>query len=184
MLWDKLAISMPGANDLMMVEAMKLGYLALFTAQGVPFFQGADEFARTKGGNNSYNAPDSVNNLDWSLKPKHLDLFVYTCDLIALRKAHPVFRLRTREEVAARLKFAPSSADKTLVYTLDAAGVPGEAWKRVLVALNSDADAGVDIPLPVGRWTVALDERGPVSGRTVTGKVNVRHKAGLVLFRP
>lgn len=84
----------------------KLGYLALFTAQGLPFIQGGEEFARNNGANiNSYDAPYSVNQVDWDLKEKHLELFHYVRDLIALRKAHPLFRQRTREQVAARVKY-------------------------------------------------------------------------------
>jgi len=44
---------------------MKLGYLMLLTSQGVPFLHGGEEFARTKFGNdNSYNASDSINQVD------------------------------------------------------------------------------------------------------------------------
>ena len=46
-LWDKLVVSMPNADDKLRIEAMKLGYLALFTSQGVPFIHGGEEFART-----------------------------------------------------------------------------------------------------------------------------------------
>ena len=89
-LWDKLKASMPNADEHELIETMKLGYLALLTSQGVPFMQGGEEFGRTKGGNNnSYDAPDSVNAVDWSLKRKHFDLFAYVRDAIALRKAHP-----------------------------------------------------------------------------------------------
>jgi pullulanase len=49
-LWDKLVASMPNATDELRMETMKLGYLALFTSQGVPFIYGGGEFARTKGG--------------------------------------------------------------------------------------------------------------------------------------
>ena len=85
-LWDKLKASMPNADDRELIETMKLGYLALLTSQGVPYMQGGEEFGRTKGGNNnSYNAPDSVNEVDWSLKRKHFDLFTYVRDAIALR---------------------------------------------------------------------------------------------------
>ena len=183
-LWDKLKISMPNADDTMLVETMKLGYLALFTSQGVPLFQGGEEFARSKGGNNnSYEAPDSVNEVDWSLKRKHFDLFTYTRDAIALRKAHTVFRLRTREDIAARLKFANTSGGKTLLYTLDASGVPGETWKRVCVVLNTDDQSPVEITLPEGQWLVAMDEHGAAADRSVAGKVNVRQKSGLVLYQ-
>ena len=183
-LWDKLKVSMPGVDDPLLVETMKLAYLALFTSQGVPFFQGGEEFARTKGGNNnSYDAPDSVNEVDWSLKRKHFDLFAYARDLIALRKAHPVFRLRTREEIAARLKFEHPPDDKTLMYTLDATGVPGEPWKRVCVVLNSGSQANTEITLPAGQWSVALDERGASDDRSVSGRVSVRPKSGLVIYQ-
>jgi pullulanase len=186
-LYDKLKVSMPGASEQQLKDAMKLGYLALFTAQGVPFIHGGEEFARSKGGNaNSYDAPDSVNQVDWSLKRKNFDLFAYVRDLIALRKAHPVFRLRTRGEIAARLRFENAPDDKpnekTLVFTLDGSGVPGEMWKRICVALNA-GESDAEITLPGGQWTVALDERGASPGRVVSHKISVRQKSGLVLYQ-
>ena len=182
-LWDKLKLSYPNADDARLVETMKLGYLALFTAQGVPFLHGGEEFARTKGGNNnSFDAPDAVNALDWSLKKAHRDLYEYTRAAIALRKAHPVFRLRSRADVAGRLKFALAPSYKTIVYTLDAADVPGEPWKRACVILNSD-EANTEVTLPEGQWTVAFDERGAAAERIVTGKFPVRAKSGLVLYQ-
>ncbi len=183
-LWDKLKISMPNADEATLIDTMKLGYLALFTSPGVPFFHGGEEFARTKGGNNnSYDAPDTVNEVDWSLKRKHHDLFTFTRDAIALRKAHPVFRLRTREEVASRLKFAPTAGPGTLIYTLDASGLSGETWRRVCVVLNSDDTASADITLPAGTWLVALDGQGATAARSMVGNVSVPRKSGLVLYQ-
>ena len=183
-LWDKLKISMPGASDAALVDTMKLGYLALFTSPGVPFLHGGEEFARSKGGNNnSYDAPDAVNQVDWSLKRKHFDLFTYTRDAIALRKAHPVFRLRTREEVAARLKFENTPGSKTLAYTFDGSGLPGETWRHVYVLLNSDDAASAEVTLPPGQWEFAMDGHGAASARSVSGKVSVPQKSGLVLYQ-
>ncbi len=163
---------------------MKLGYLALLTSQGVPYMQGGEEFARTKGGNNnSYDAPDAVNEVDWSLKRQALRSVQRTCATPSrLRKAHPVFRLRTREEVAARLKFEDTPGSKTLVYTFDAAGLPGETWKHACVALNSGDDS-VEVKLPEGQWQVALNEHGAADLLPVAGAVNVRAKSGLVLYQ-
>jgi len=175
-LWDKLKISMPLVGDRELIETMKLGYLTLLTSQGVPFMQGGEEFARTKdGNNNSYEAPDSINEVDWSLKKKNLDLFSFVRDVIALRKAHPLFRLRTREEVEKRLKFV-------LIYTIDGAGVPGEAWKSACVILNSD-DRATNVPLPPGAWTSAIDASGATPARPVTDNVSLPQKAGVVLFQ-
>src|SRR5207244_8452644 len=134
----KLVASMPSASAPLRIETMKLGYLALFTSQGVPFIHGGEEFARTKGGNNnSYESPDSVNEVDWALKKEHLDLFNYVRDLIALRKAHPMFRLRTKPQVQSRVHFLDPSDHKALMFTINGEGVPGEPWKRVCVILNS-----------------------------------------------
>jgi pullulanase len=182
-LWDKLKISMPDASDHELIETMKLGYLALLTAQGVPFMHGGEEFARTKyGNNNSYNAPDSVNEVNWSLKKKNFDLFTYVRDLISLRKAHPMFRLRTRDEVEKRVKFMDTPNSKVLMFTIDGAGVPGEAWKSICVILNSD-DRAADITPPPGDWTIAIDEHGAAPARPVSGSVSLSHKSGIVLYQ-
>ncbi len=117
------------------------------------------------------------------MKREHLDLFKYVRDLIALRKQHPVFRLRTRAEVASRMQFLPTPNDKTLAFTLNGEGVAGEKWKRVCVMLNSgDSDAEM-IP-PGSGWSMAVDEHGaiasPVSALT---KITVLRKSGVVLFQ-
>jgi pullulanase len=184
-LWDKLKISMPEANDREMLAAMKLGYLALFTSPGVPFMQGGEEFARTKGGDkNSYQSPDSVNEVDWSLKKRNLDLFTYVRDVIALRKAHPAFRLRTRQEVQTRMKFVDvPTNNKVLMFTVNGEGVPGEPWKNICVILNGD-DRGAGVTLPPGDWTIALDKDGAAaSPPPVSGQVSVSPRSGLVLFQ-
>jgi len=184
-LWDKLKISMPEANDQELLRAMKLGYLALLTSQGVPFMQGGEEFARSKGGdNNSYKSPDSVNQVDWSLKKRNLDLFTYVRDVIALRKAHPAFRIRTRQEMQARLKFVDvPNNNKVLMFTINGEGVPGETWKNICVILNGD-DRGTDVSLPAGEWTVATDKDGAVStSRPAAGEVSISPRSGLVLFQ-
>jgi pullulanase len=198
-LWDKLVVSMPNADDALRIETMKLGYLALFTAQGVPFFHGGEEFARSKGGNNnSYESPDSVNEVDWSLKREHLDLFNYVRDLIALRKAHPMFRLRTRPDVRSRVQFVSTPDPKILMFTINGEGVPRETWKRVCVIMNSADNSDATIALP-GDWTIAMDAQGAGNSasaqspfgegrpdhaeRPVSGKITLPHKSGVVLYQ-
>ena len=182
-LWDKLKISMPGADNRKLIKTMKLGYLALLTSQGVPFMHGGEEFARTKeGNNNSYNAPDSVNEVDWSLKAKNFDLFTYVRDLISLRKAHPMFRLRTRDEVNKRVQFVDTSNGTVLMFTIDGVDVPGETWKKICVILNSD-ERSANVTLPDGDWTITIDENGATPGRPVSGSLNLNSKSGLVLYQ-
>jgi pullulanase/glycogen debranching enzyme len=65
----------------------------LLLSQGIPMLLGGDEMGRTQGGNNNaYCQDNEVSWFDW----EHLDgeLLVFTQRVIALRKAHPVFRRR------------------------------------------------------------------------------------------
>lgn len=182
-LWDKLKVSMPGANDELLIETMKLGYVALFTAPGVPFFLGGEEFARSKGGNNnSYETPDSVNQIDWSLKRKHAALFTYVRDLIALRKAHPLFRLKTRDEVQARLHLLDWPEEKQILFTLNGQDLKGESWKGACVILNSDSNTA-EVTLPDGKWSIAIDECRASKSGPVSGTIQVPRKSGMVLYQ-
>jgi pullulanase len=181
-LWDKLKVSMPGAADELIKKTVKLGYLVLLTSQGVPFMQGGEEFGRSKGGDdNSYQAPDAVNEVDWSLKERNYDLFRYVRDLIAMRKGHPLFRLRTREEIARRVKFLPTESG--LAYEIDGSGVRGETWSEALVLVNPDNVNGLAFTLPDGQWEAACDENGATMGRTMSGRITVPAKTGLVVFQ-
>jgi pullulanase len=182
--WDRLKLSRPGATTEQLVDMMKVGYLLLFTAQGVPFIHGGEEFGRNKyGHDNTYNAPDAINEVDWSLKKYHAGLFQYVRDLIALRKAHPVFRLRAKEQIAAWLKFHDTGNPKVLMYTYDASRVPGESWKKVCVIVNVNDEGNTAVTLPPGQWRFAFNYDGlqknvPVAQKTIA----VRHKSGLILY--
>ena len=184
-LYDKLKTSKPGASDAEIKEMMKLGYVLLFTAQGVPFLHGGEEFARTKQGHgNSYDAPDSINEVDWSLKKKNYELFTYVRDLIAMRKAHPIFRLRSKEQIAAWLEFHPTADPATIMYTLDGSALDGETWKQICVVVNAADFMSTDFALPAGQWHVAFDAGGAVGEeRVVEGTVRVRYKSGMILYQ-
>jgi pullulanase len=183
--WDKLKLDKPAASDAELKEMMKLGYVLLFTSQGVPFLHGGEEFARTKFGNaNSYDAPDNINQINWSLKKKNYDLFTYTRDLIAIRKAHPVFRLRAPEQIASRLKFVESNNPGTVMFTLDGNGLEGEAWKHVCIIANSADATSFDFTLPDGPWHIALDATGkPKQDIIAEGTTHVRAMSGMILYQ-
>ena len=155
--WDKLLQSVPRATDADRRRMMRLATLALLSAQGVPFLHAGQEFCRTKGGNhNSYNAPDSINALDWTRKARHRSEFEYVRGLIAFRKAHPALRLRTREQVKARVHFDKPPAATCVVYRIEARDLPGEPAQTLLVLLNGDTKPH-SFPLPPGPWAVHAD---------------------------
>ncbi len=65
----------------------------LFLSQGVPMLLGGDELARTQGGNNNAWCQDNeISWFDW--EGADWELHDWTKRLIALRRAHPVFRRR------------------------------------------------------------------------------------------
>ncbi|MDE5847401.1 MAG: type I pullulanase, partial [Muribaculaceae bacterium] len=97
-LTDKLRKSMPDATDEERMKAAKLAQTIIFTSQGTPFmFAGEEIFRDKKGVHNSYQSPDSINAIDWSLKAKNQDQMDYYKGLIALRRQHPAFRMTTAE---------------------------------------------------------------------------------------
>ena len=70
-----------------------------------------------QGEPNSFRSPDAVNRIDWALKAKNRDLFDYVRGLIALRKAHPAFRIPTAEGLQQGLHFLDTGDSGVIAYT-------------------------------------------------------------------
>jgi len=65
----------------------------LLLSQGVPMLVAGDEFGRSQlGNNNAWCQDNPISWLDWSLAKKNRYLRRFFQKLIALRKAHPIFR--------------------------------------------------------------------------------------------
>lgn len=154
-LWDKLGNSRPDATEAEKIAMHKLANTIVLTSQGVPFLHAGSEFLRTKGGNhNSYESPDSVNWLDWNRRAQYAPVVDYYRQLIALRRAHPAFRMPTAQMIAERLRFV--KAEKGLVAFVLADNANGDTWKNILVAYNGTA-AAQSLDLPEGSWDTVLD---------------------------
>ena len=104
-LWDKLAASCPREPEGERIKMQKLANALILTSQRIAFLHASQDFARTKhGDSNSYQSPDSVNRLDWARRCAMRDLRLHK-GLIALRRAHPAFRLQSAAEIQAKLTF-------------------------------------------------------------------------------
>lgn len=149
-LWDKLAISAKKASEFERKEMHKLALSIVLTSQGISFLHAGTEFLRSKKGHeNSYNAGDSINAIDWSLKTINNDVFEYVKALIKIRKEHPAFRMKTANEVAANINFL-SGTNGIITYTINGKAVK-DRWRKVLVVLNANpVDKKID--LPEGNW--------------------------------
>lgn len=170
---DRLKASIPGITTDELIRLDELAQTVVFTSQGVPFMLSGEEMLRDKKGvHNSFNSPDSINELNWNNPLRYPQLFSYYKNLIALRNHHPAFRLGKTQLVQKHLEFLPSQ-DCLVAYRLkDHAG--GDAWKDIIVIFNANKEAR-QVTVPDGTYTVVckngkIDEGGleTVSGTQVT----------------
>ena len=98
----------------------------VFTSQGIPFFLGGEECARSKPiensrevSDNSYNLSLYTNALRYERDEMKEQLLCYYKGLIAFRKAHKGLRLSTAEEVRTKLHFLENTPEKVVGFTLE-----------------------------------------------------------------
>ena len=178
-------------------ELMRLDMLAqtvVLTSQGLPFLWNGEEIMRDKKGvHNSYCSPDSINAIDWNLKAKNKPLCDYYAGLIALRKAHPAFRLGDAELVREHLEFIDLTTDNV---TGDAKVTPdcvlgfrlknhagGDEWEEIVVLFNANRQAvNADLPTDASYTVVVMDgEVNPAGLGTFTGKARIPAQSALIL---
>jgi len=153
-LWDKLAISAKNATEAERKEMDKLAMSIVLTSQGISFLHAGTEFLRTKKGvENSFESPDSINAIDWSLKTKNKEIFEYLKGLIKMRKEHPAFRMKSTKEIAANIQFIDPVQKGSIIYIINGQKV-NDRWKKIFVVLNSDSKK--TISLPNGIWKTAI----------------------------
>ena len=150
---DRLKTSLPGIKQDELARLDKLAQTVVFTSQGVPFMQAGEEVLRDKKGvHNSYQSPDSINAIDWTRKSQYADVFDYYKGLIALRKAHPAFRLGSADLVRKHLEFLPVEGSNLVAYRLkEHAG--GDAAEDIIVIFNARRQPA-KVAIPQGKYTV------------------------------
>jgi pullulanase len=140
-LWDKLFYSNPTDTEAVRIKMDKLAAAMVFLSQGIPFIQAGQDFLRSKplpGGNsfdhNSYNSPDIINSIKWDRKNLYRDVFLYYKGLIEFRKAHPVLRMFTKDQVGENLRFFDNLPARVVGFGLyNEPGCP-----EILVFFNAD----------------------------------------------
>jgi pullulanase len=184
-LWDRLSLSAAGEPAELRARMDRLAQAVVLTSQGIPFLHSGEEFLRSKKGEeNSYNLPDGINRIDWTLKKTHNDVFRFYRDLIALRKAHPAFRMKTAADARANLKFYEELGLKVqapnIAYVLNGAAA-GDTWNNIVVLINPQKKEQ-KFALPSGKYEKALDENGACAGgRKYSGHIEVPPVSMLIL---
>jgi len=138
-LYDKLKISTKDADEETLIKMDKLANAIVMTSQGTVFIHAGSEMLRTKHReHNSYNLPDSINQIDWNWKVEHQDVVNYYKDLIKLRKEHPAFRMTSAEDVRKNLEFK-TIEDGLISYEINN-NANGDTWKKILVIYNAKGE--------------------------------------------
>jgi pullulanase len=154
-LWDKLYLSCPEASRMELVKMQQLALTIVLTSQGISFLHAGTEFLRDKKEvENSYNAGDSINAIDWGMKKENEDVFEYVKKLIQLRKQHPAFRMTSTLQIKQHIKFDTKAPGNTVIYTINGLAVK-DKWKKIWVAHNGNAKPK-SVEVPAGNWKNAL----------------------------
>jgi pullulanase len=175
-LFDRLKISNPGTSEADLIKMDKLSNAIVLTSQGVALLHAGAEMLRTKQGiANSFNSPDSINQIDWGRKKRYKEVFNYYRGLVALRKNHPAFRMPSTKLIQDHLNFFETNDPNIISYRISG-NANGDNWKDVLVILNGNT-VDKTVKIPAGRWILAadgdtIDEKGikKVSSEELTVK--------------
>ena len=156
-LTDKLAKSMPDSSEQTRMRVARLAQTIVFTSQGTPFiFAGEEIFRDKKGVHNSYKSPDSINAIDWNTKLARREQFDYYRGLIALRKAHPAFRMTSADEVARNIKFDDTAEPNLISYSI-ANHANGDEWEEIKLIFNGSGSAA-SVTVDKAQWNVVASD--------------------------
>lgn len=187
-LWDKLSVSCPEASEEKKKAMNRLCAAIVFTSQGVPFIQAGEEFLRSKPlpekkgfAENSYNMPDAVNSIKWDNIHEYPNMIAYYKGLMALRKAHPVFRMQSEAEMTQNLCFLSDTPENVVAYLLKGKGAD-DTPENILVIFNGN-DEEILYNLPEGKWKILVDDKtaGADGKKNISEKADVEPLSALVL---
>lgn len=187
-LWDKLSVSCPEVSEEKKKAMNRLCAAIVFTSQGVPFIQAGEEFLRSKPlpekkgfAENSYNMPDTVNSIKWDNIHEYPDMIAYYKGLMALRKAHPVFRMQSEAEMTQNLCFLSDTPENVVAYLLKGKGAD-DTPENILVIFNGN-DEEILYNLPEGKWKILVDDKtaGADGKKNISEKTDVEPLSALVL---
>lgn len=158
-LWDRICY-VYGEKQETLSERMRRNALSaaiVQTSLGVPFMQAGEEMLRSKKNadgtynENSYNAPDSVNNLDWGKlthdSPQNI-MSNYYKGLIAFRKSCETLRLASSDGVCSLVSAKGAFLSFTMTHP--------SSGEQLLVIYNAEEESK-QVSLPAGSWDLYVN---------------------------
>ena len=181
---DRLRASISGISDDQVVRLSQLAQTFVLTSQGIPFIWAGEEAFRDKQGvHNSYNQPDSINQIDWNRLRIHPELFLYYKGLIDIRRSHRAFRMSDADLVRRHLHFLPAP-DCVIAFTLDGQAV-GDSWSQILCIMNSNPQPR-KLTIPQGNYTIVC-RQGLVNkdglGQMQGGEIEIAPQSALIIHK-
>ena len=135
-------ITMMGATGDYAKRLQAYGNGVILVSQGIPFIHAGEEFGRTKNMNkNSYKSADGSNDIKWDVKTSYKDTFDYYKNLIAMRKAHPAFRMTTKTLIENNIKGSQNNG--AIVVDINGQAV-GDSWSSIKMVINSGNNLTID----------------------------------------
>ena len=185
-LWDKLVCTLDGKRcftgcDDRILRANRLAFAMLAGCQGRLFMLSGEEFGRTKEGvKNSYNAPVTLNRMDWQRCHANHALVEYYRGLIALRKQLP--GLCDKSAAAGERVLALRQMGERAAAILMDNGADSR-WPQLLLVYNAGAEPAL-LYLPRGEWEVLADGENSLlweKPRCIAGNAEIPATSALIL---
>jgi glycogen operon protein len=127
----------------------------LFVSQGTPMLLGGDELVRTQHGNNNPWCQDNeISWYDWTESEDSRSMHAFTRRLIALRRAHPVFR---RQSFLRGVERLGSGLPDVCWFRADGMQMTSDEWQNGDRLLGMFLN-GMEIPTPNSRGERVVDD--------------------------
>ncbi len=163
-----------------LVAMNKLSAAIVMTSQGIPFFLGGEEFARSKDGDeNSYASSREENMLDWNSLENYSDLIEYYRGLLKIRENFAALTDCTAM-TANNIDSLDNLPSGVCAYKVK--NTESGKWKTMCVIFNGGSDdqnVGID-----GEWVQIANEEaaGLRDLGTVSGNVSVKAHSAAILI--
>lgn len=183
-LYDKLVDSVYSNDEYRvrhedLVAMNKLSAAIVMTSQGIPFFLGGEEFARSKDGDeNSYSSSREENMLDWKNLHDYSDLIEYYRGLMKIRDSFAAFTdctALTANNITS-VDGVPKGVSAFIVPNTEK-----DKWNKICVVFNgTDEDQNIAVE---GEWVQIADENiaGLNNLAVCSGNVNVKPHSAAIL---
>ena len=152
-LYDKLKLANGESTYTKSVDYQaRLSNSIIMFSQGTPFLHAGVDFLRSKGGNsNSYESPDSVNQLDYSRKSMYINSFEYYKGIIDIRQEFDSFKMSDYSDINSNLSFLNPDGYGMVGYRLT------KNTDDILVYFHGGDATNIDVDLPSGAWELIVD---------------------------